>query len=223
MQSPKRFPAGFRHGGRTACADSAPTLEPLTSLAVRARNVIRSRYEPVLRDCARRVMSTFTVADVNVRGELQSKATYSYPLLEHVPGALDLITQFATPLWRSPEEFEIPLAAPLGHITMRWRASARTAGIATLRAGGELASVSLLACGLEPEADSTTIRALQQHLLHELRDTRYEPAFALMDLDERPLLATISFAATTTEFDRMTIALADRCFAAAYFRTHDLA
>lgn len=167
---------------------------------------------------------SFTVADLNVRGELQSKAVYTYALLEHVPGALDLITHFATALWRDSEETEVPLLAPLRHITMRWCASAPTAGVATLRCREQLASVSLLACGLDPEADRVTIEALQQRLLHELRDTEHEPAFDLVDLPERPLLATINFVVTeVSDVERMTLALCDRCFAAAYFRMQNLA
>jgi hypothetical protein len=168
-------------------------------------------------------MRVFTVADLNVRGELQSQAEYTYALLEQVPGALDLITHFATALWRTPEEFESPLAAPQRHVTVRWRASAPTAGIATIRVHDELASLSLLACGIDPDSDQITLKAFQTHLLRELRDTPCEPAFALMDLKQRPLVATINFFSPPTELDRMVVALADRCFAAAYFRTHDLA
>ncbi len=168
-------------------------------------------------------MRVFTVADLNVRGELQGKAPYTYAHLEQIPGALDLIAHFATSLWRTPEEFEIPFPPPRRHIALRGRASAPTAGIATNRGGAELASVSLLACGVDRDADHITLEAFQRHLLRELRDTSYEPAFALMELSERPLVATINFAAPAEAADQMVVALADRCFAAAYFRTHDLA
>jgi hypothetical protein len=168
-------------------------------------------------------MRTFTVADLSVNGELQSKASYSYSLLEQVPGALDLITHFATSLWRSPEEFELPFPPPQRHLSMRWRSSAPTAGIATVRANDQLVSVSLLATGIDADADTITLRAFQQHLLRELRDTSFEPAFALMDLNERPLVATINFFSPPDEVDRLAVALSDRCFAAAYFRTHNIA
>ena len=168
-------------------------------------------------------MRIFTVADLNVSGELQSKAAYSYSLLEQIPGALDLITHFATSLWRSPEEFELPLPPPHRHIKARWRSSAASAGIATIRVEDQLASLSLLACGIDADADTITLQAFQQHLLRELRDTKYEPAFALMDLKERPLVATINFFSPPMEQDRLAVALCDRCFAAAYFRTHNLA
>jgi hypothetical protein len=168
-------------------------------------------------------MRIFTVADLNVRGDLQSKAEYSYSLLEQIPGALDLITHFATSLWRSPDEFELPLPPPHRHIKARWRASAPSAGIATFRANDQLTSLSLLACGVDADADTITLQAFQQHLLRELRDTEYEPAFALLDLKERPLVATINFFSPPDEVDRIAVALCDRCFAAAYFRTHNIA
>jgi hypothetical protein len=168
-------------------------------------------------------MRVFTVADLNVRGELLAKAPYTYDSLEQVPAAAELITHFATLLWRSPDEFESPLPAPQRHLSARWRASAATSGIATFRAGQELASVSLLACGLDASADHLTLDAFQRHLLRELRDTSYEPAFALMDLHERPLIATINFTSPESEADRLAIALSDRCFAAAYFRKNGLA
>ena len=65
--------------------------------------------------------------------------------------------------------------------------------------------------------------AFQRHLLLGLHDTGYEPAFALMDLSERPLVATINFAVPHPPADRIVLALADRCFGAAYFRYHGLA
>src|SRR5687767_2973528 len=103
---------------------------------------------------------TFFVADLNARGELQLLADYRYEFLEQVPGAADLIAHFSTQVWRSPEAFEGPLnstafrhAGPAGaaaeplDLTFRWRSSAPTAGVATLRWRQELTSLSLLASG----------------------------------------------------------------------------
>jgi hypothetical protein len=59
--------------------------------------------------------------------------------------------------------------------------------------------------------------------LQELHDTGYEPAFDLVSLDQRPLVATINILSPPEPIDQMTIALADRCFAASYFRYHGLA
>lgn len=172
----------------------------------------------------------FLVADLNVRGELRAKAEYRYDLLVRIPGAADLIGQLSGALWRSPEAFETRLGGNAagtgagGGLSLRWRSSSDTAGIATVRdADGGLVSLSLLACGLSPEQDTLTLKAFQQHLLQELRDTGYEPAFALMDLAERPLSATINFQPPADPVDQHLAALADRCFAASYFRFHGLA
>jgi hypothetical protein len=169
----------------------------------------------------------FWVVGLTAQGDLRTKAEYRYEQLEQVPGAAELIGQFSGALWRSPETFELVLRAGsqtlAGALDFRWRSSAPTAGIATLRCEGELTSLSLLATGISPDADAITLQALQRHLLHELRDTGYEPAFALTDLTERPALATIDFRPPASEAEQMTAALADRCFAAAYFRYHGLA
>src|ERR1044072_5467950 len=108
------------------------------------------------------------------------------------PGAADLIAQFSTAIWRSPEEFETQLSWS-NRIKFRFFACAPTAGIATIRSPDSLASLSLLCCGLDERADRIPLEAFQQHLLPELRDTGFEPAFALMDLKSRPLVATINF------------------------------
>ena len=170
----------------------------------------------------------FYVADLDVRGELQLMAEYRYEHLEQVPGAAALIGQFSAWLWRSPDEFEevFDEALPGGDapldLAFRWRSSSNSSGIATVRWRGELASLSLLASGLAHEADRLTLAAFQQHLLRELRDTPYEPAFTLMDLRERPLVATFNFSSPPDPLARAVTALADRCYAASYFRYQGL-
>jgi len=163
----------------------------------------------------------FTVADLNVRGELQLKAQYDYASLEQIPMAAELIVMLATVMYRSPDAFEADILRP--GLQFRWRASAETAGIATLRCDGQLASLSLLATGIDESADTITLTAFQNHLLRQLHDTGTEPAFALLDLPERPLVATINFLSPPEPDDRLAVALADRCFAAAYFRYHQRA
>ena len=165
----------------------------------------------------------FFVADLNAKGELRSEAEYRYEQLEQVPGAADLISTFSAAVWRSPEEFETVLHPRNRRLTLRWRAAAATAGIATVRNGEDLASISLLCSGLDENADSITLKAYQHHLLSELRDTGYEPAFGLMDLRNRPLVATVGFLAPPDPTDQLLVALADRCFAAAFFRFLSLA
>ena len=168
-------------------------------------------------------MRHFYIADVNATGELRALAEYHYEQLEQIPGAGDLLGTLAGAVWRSPREFEVSLHDERPHLLFRWRSSAATAGVATIWDGQALASVSLACSGLDGDADRITLDAYQRHLLHELRDTGYEPAFSLVHLRERPLLATIGFAAPADPVDRLLVALADRCFAAAFFRYLSLA
>jgi hypothetical protein len=183
-------------------------------LAVMTGGIITRRMTPVRR---------FFVADLNAKGELRSEAEYRYEQLEQVPGAADLISNFSAIVWRNAEEFEVPLHPSRKSPTLRWRASASTAGIATVRCGEELASISLVCSGLDEQADAVTLKAYQQHLMLELRDTGYEPAFGLMELKRRPVVATIPFFAPPDPTDQLLVALADRCFAAAFFRYLSLA
>ena len=162
-------------------------------------------------------MPNFHVADLSTRGDLLATAEYGYEQLEQIPAAAELIVQLATNLYRSPDEFEIPLA-PSKHLTFRWRSSAPTAGISTVRWDTQLASLGLLASGLNRDADHVTLAAFQSHLLRELRNTEFEPAFALMELTQRPLVVSVPFHAPDDKLDQLLLALADRCFAAAYFR-----
>ena len=164
----------------------------------------------------------FWVADLNAKGELHAQQSYIYDDLEKIPGASDLNAQFSSSIWRTPEEFEIQLSWT-SSLKIRWRASAPTAGIATLRSGNDLLALSLLCTGINPDADQITLQAFQRHLLAELHDTGYEPSFDLLDLSRRPLVATINFRTPADLREQMTTALADRCFAAAYFRFHQLA
>jgi len=81
---------------------------------------------------------------------------------------------------------------------------------------GELVSLSVLAA--RNDTDPATFTVLQQHLVRQLRQTPYEPAFDLIGLKQRPVLATITFVCNDDADHRMVRALADRTFAAAYFR-----
>ncbi|HEY1921755.1 MAG TPA: hypothetical protein VGG44_03235 [Tepidisphaeraceae bacterium] len=168
-------------------------------------------------------MRQFFVADLNTRGELREVTEYDYATLEKIPGAADLIGRCSGALWKSPEEMELVLSDE-GRTLLRWRSTAASAGIATIRrVSGDLVSVSLLAAGQDAEAEKTTIAALQQHLVRELRQTPFEPAFDLIGLKQRPLLATMTFAEGGEEDEQMIEAMADRAFAAAYFRYLGLA
>jgi hypothetical protein len=134
-----------------------------------------------------------------------------------------MIASLSGELYRQPQGFEVTLLNGREPVTLRWAATAETAGLATVRVGGQLASVSVLATGLSADADAITLNAFQQRITHELHDTGYEPAFGLLGLRDRPLVATVAFQGPAEDNARLIVALADRCFAASYFRFHRLA
>ncbi len=172
---------------------------------------------------ANRDRRVFFVADLNTTGELRQVAEYDYPTLERIPGASELIGSCSGSIWKSPDEAQFVLSDQHG-TWLRWRATAAGTGIATIRrAAGDLVSLSLLASGLSLEAENTTFTVFQQHLVRELRQTPFEPAFDLLQLKQRPLLATMTFTSGAGQAEQMIEALADRAFAAAYFRYLQLA
>jgi hypothetical protein len=170
-------------------------------------------------------MKSFWVADLTAAGELRDKLAYTHALLEHIPGAAELMGDLAGRLYAQPAGFDLSWRTAGGAVHFRWRASSpsATAGVATVRWDEQLASVSLLAAGQEPDADQIALKTFQQHLMAELRDTGYEPAFALLDLAERPLVVTVAFSPPPDVPRQRIVALADRCFAAALFRFLGLA
>jgi hypothetical protein len=163
----------------------------------------------------------FYVVDLTGTGEIRLRERYDYETLERIDGASDLIGLFSSWLWRTPEEFDIPL--PGGALNLRWRACSQSSGLATLRERERLISLSVLLSGRGADDDLATIKPLQLHLVRELHDTGYEPAFDLMSLTERPLLASMNFGLPQGVADRHLFALCDRCFAASYFRKMGLA
>jgi len=168
------------------------------------------------------VAKSFWVADVNVRGELELKAEYQYDALHQIPGAAELIGDFSGALWRTPRNFEQQLPLEGTEMALHWQSTSDSTGIATLWQSKDLVSLSLLASGVDEEADRITLEAFQHHLLTELRDTGIEPAFALLNLTERPLVATVNFQSPEGQVPQVAAALADRCFAASYFRYQQL-
>ena len=164
----------------------------------------------------------FLVADLNARGELRARQDYAYSELEQLPAAADLIAGFSTAIWRSPEEFEHGPLVPGTRVDCRWLATSDTTGLLSLRCEGELGTFSLLISGKDKQSDEITIAAFQRHLLQMLHDTGFEPAFDLLQLSDRPLLATMALRSPAGRADQATIALADRCFAASFFRYQGL-
>ncbi|HVT88915.1 MAG TPA: hypothetical protein VHD56_08695 [Tepidisphaeraceae bacterium] len=163
-------------------------------------------------------MRGFTVVDLSPQCQAQQSNWYEYALLERIGGAVDLIACFSAELWKNSQEFEIPLPQTNGRLILRWFASAETAGIATIRERDKTLSVNLLASGINKDADALTLEAFQHRAVAELHDTGFEPSFDLIGLPERPLLASIGLFVPAKESDRPSFALADRCFAASYFR-----
>jgi hypothetical protein len=191
------------------------TFNGIPSVAMRSLD----RYNATMSSGVRR----FFVADLNAKGEVLSETEYRYEQLEQIPGASELIIHLSTVLWRSPDELETLPRSDRQHVKMRWRCCGKGAGILVIWVHDQLASFSLLASGLDKDADALTFGAYQSKLLQELRDTGYEPAFDLMHLEHRPLIATINFHSPPEPVDQMWVALMDRCFAAAYFRQCGLA
>jgi hypothetical protein len=167
-------------------------------------------------------MKGFTAVDLSPQCEVRLTAQYEYALLEKIPGAAELISLLAGHVWRNPEEFETPLQQG-SKLILRWRTSSQTAGIATVRDSQRTLSLSLVASGLDADGDHLTLDAFQRHAVRELHDTGFEPSFDLIELKQRPLIATIGLFVPADEKDRWVFALADRCFAAAYFRKLGLA
>jgi hypothetical protein len=168
-------------------------------------------------------MRQFLIADLNALGELKLQALYAYEQLERIPGALELIAPLSASLYAAPDEFEAGLPEEGSPVTLRWKSASASTGIGTIRCRGQLAAVSLLVSGIDREADHQTLAAFQQHLLRQLRGTAHEPAFSLMELPYRPLAATVNFLEPQDPVERLVVALADRCLAAAFFRRQGLA
>lgn len=160
----------------------------------------------------------FWIADLKGNGELQLKACYSYSLLMQIPNCAELIGQLSGALWATPEAFIQTLTPLPESLTIRWQATADSAGLMSIRNGETLVSISVLASGKNDEFDSSTLGALQSHLTSALHGTEHEPAFSLVELTERPLVATINLASPVGDLPKQMAAVADRCFAASYFR-----
>jgi hypothetical protein len=161
---------------------------------------------------------TFHVADISPQGELHQLAEYDYDSLELIDGAADLIGRCSGELYKNGEEFEVGLTDDRS-TTLRWRATAAGTGVATIRHGAdELVSLSILAAGAEEQSEAATMDVLQKHIARQLVQTPFEPAFDLMQIKQRPLLATMTLAVGGEASQHHVWALADRAFAAAYFR-----
>lgn len=184
-------------------------------------NLLKFLFFLLLSSATTKPMPSFYVADLTPQGELQLQAEYRYEDLEQLPGAGDLIGYFAGLFWRGEDEFTAQLP---GGLKVRLSNPSSTTAIASLRQRDEkILSLSLLLTGLDADADQITLSSLQTHLLRELHDTPFEPAFSLLQIKARPLVASIHLAVPDDSQLHVTFALCDRCLAAAYFRYHHLA
>jgi len=163
-------------------------------------------------------MANYWIADLEANGDLRAIAPYVYQHLEQLPQCAELIGICAGAIWKDPESFEINLPTDPRGLELRWHATATTSGLMSLRWKTELCSITVLAGGQNDEQERSTIAVLQQKLIHELHGTPHEAAFSLIDLHQRPLAATINIRVSPPSTVAPIIALADRCFAAAYFR-----
>jgi len=83
---------------------------------------------------------------------------------------------------------------------------------------GQTCFVWLTGKRAEQCADCITFETFQKHLVRELHGTPYEAAFDLLGMSQRPLLVTVEFHEPADKANQLLAALADRCFAAGYFR-----
>jgi hypothetical protein len=158
----------------------------------------------------------FRVVDLSAAGETLCSELYTYSALEHIDGAAELIGLFTGLLWREPDEFQTRLLE--SDLTLRWRPTSPSTGIATLRQGPTLLALSLILCGQNPDADAMHLEVLQKHLLAELHDTGIEPAFDLMNQFDRPIVISLCLRPPRNPDRRRIFSIFDRCLAAAFIR-----
>ena len=163
----------------------------------------------------------FHVFDLNAQGELQLSAKYSYEDLELLPGTADLIGLFSGRLYANPGEWQTSLSPT--SLKLRFFPTSSTSALATLSERDKTLSLSVLLTGINKDSDQLTISSVQSHLLRELHGTPFEPSFSLLNLQERPMVASIHLALPENPDARALFAIADRCLAAAYLRFNRLA
>jgi hypothetical protein len=170
-------------------------------------------------------VASFTVVDLTPQCEIRLKARYEYGLLDQLNGAAELIGTFSSEIWRALDNFEVRLSAVPANTSLvfRWASTSESSGIASLRDASRTLSISMLASGKDEHADRVTLESFQQFAVQELHDSGFEPSFGLLEIHERPVIATVGLFAPQESRDRWLFALSDRCFAAAYFRRLGLA
>lgn len=130
------------------------------------------------------------------------------------PAAVEV---FRDLLERHGEHFRVPLPVRgLEHLELHWDQYGAGAP-ATFWSRGAPITTSALASGHDAADDWAVLAALHDLMLQFFRDSPFEPSFVLLDVAERPLLATLPIPAPTICPDIGIIADAETCLAAAFF------
>lgn len=172
------------------------------------RNVWRG-YKMMVRE--------FSVIDLTPTCDIRAAEWYRYDLLERIPGAMDLIPALAASIWRDPGGFEMHLGQGRG-LGLRWVPTADSSGVLTVNESAKCLSISVLCGGVDASADTETLHAFQGHILRQLHGTEFEGSCEVLQVKDRPLLATLALFVPEESANGPLFALADRCFGAAYFR-----
>jgi hypothetical protein len=145
-----------------------------------------------------------------VVGSATSRRTHDTARL--APAAVEVFRDLVE---RHGASFRVPLPVRgLAHLELQWT-SYGTAAMATFWARAPV-TTSALAAGLDAGEDRDVLQALQSLILHFHGDSPLEPAFDVLAIPDRPLLATVPIPAPPTP-DMGIIADAETCLAAAFF------
>lgn len=108
-------------------------------------------------------------------------------------------------------------------LTGRWKRAGNQAEAVLSLQDNPVATLALAADPYDGTVP-TVLRLLQNRVLEVVRGTAFEPAFDLLHLDGRPLLATVYWpaAAQGTRAERDTLVEVPRLIAAAYFTRDDV-
>ncbi len=147
-----------------------------------------------------------------VIGSVHSRRTHDTAGL--VPGAVEV---FRSMLDRHGDNFREPLPIPaFAHIGLSWTRQG-TAAVASFWARGDPVTTSALAPGLDAGDDHAALDGIQSLVLHFHGDSPSEPAFDLLTIADRPLLATVPIPVPSNRADMAIIADMETCLAAAFF------
>lgn len=129
------------------------------------------------------------------------------------PAAVEV---FRDLLERHGAAFRAPLPVRgLKHIELQWTQEG-TAALATFWSHGEPITMSAIVPGLVAEDDRQVLAMLQQLVMELHGNSPLEPAFDVLKIADRPLLATLLIPRPFPHRDTAVIADAETCLAAAF-------